>query len=81
MYAYLNGFQVGAASRSGRGRRSVSNFPGNGTIISTNSIIDNHHKELDDQLILMVPMDHTRPKFRLLRLQPSLKNMVCIFTA
>lgn len=71
--------QVGAASRAGRGRRSVSLSPNgvsNTTIITTNSIVDTHHKELDDQLILMVPMDHTRPKFRILRLQTSLKNMV-----
>lgn len=70
--------QVGQSSRAGRGRRSVSYSPTSNLTIEASSgfSIDTHHKELDDQLILMVPMDHTKPKFKLLQLQPSLKQLV-----
>jgi len=75
-------FQVGAASRSGRGRRSISSTYSNSSLSDTNlsSPIDPHHKELDDQLILMVPLEHTKPQYQILRLQPSLKHMVKYIT-
>jgi hypothetical protein len=74
----LYNLKVGALSRSGRGRRSI--YP-NATLVSGHSQNEVampylHHKEVDDQLILVVPLDHTRPRYRILQLQPSLKQMV-----
>jgi hypothetical protein len=40
------------------------------------SSLETHQTELDDQLILMVPLEHTKTQYQILRLQPSLKHMV-----
>lgn len=71
LYCNLNiRLKVGASSRSGRGRRSINNSLNN----NTTSLI--RKNEIDDQLILMIPMEKTKMRYRILKLQPSIKTMV-----
>jgi len=59
----------------GRGRRSTRNS--NSTASLPQDFNFRSRKNFEDQFILVVPLERSRARNRILQLQPSLKQMVC----